>query len=214
MNNLRVLIICCFSLIFSVKSFSQAYDTYVDYKKNKVPAAALVADVPDAVAQTALDEDFKRSGLKGKYVNGYKFYERVIFPPFGKNTLNIYTTVKKDSEKSSNRCIVYIMAEKINEGFVDKNENSQIFENIKHYLDTFHPVAQSMHLEIRITDQEKTVAKAQKKLEYMVRDSANIAFQISELETRAEEVQTEMELQRKKVEMQLQVLENLYSESK
>jgi hypothetical protein len=211
MNIPRIIIGCCFLFCFPAESFSQAYDTYIDYKKLKCPAVALIANVPSDVAGAALDEDLKQHGLKGKSLNGFKVYERVVFSPFSNENINIYTTVKKDDEKSPDKCIVYIIVEKINADFVSPTDNPQIYNNVKKYLNNFNVTAKDMHYQIQISDQGKNLEKAQKKLSSLVKDSVIIVKKMTELETKAHENQTEMELQRNEIKMQQQVLDNLIS---
>ena len=100
------------------------------------------------------------------------------------------------------------------EKFIGDTTNLQVVNNAKQWLNTFPEAVAAYDLEVQISDQEAAWKKAEKKLNNLSDDSADLQRKLVKLQKEIEENTAQQASQRTEVDRQLQVLEQLKSQRK
>ena len=185
-----------------VSAKSQAYEGRIDYDKKK--QQAIVIDYsfqPDAV-QNAIVQKMGKMGYKAKEEKGlfnkdkgFLVFKNVYITDISGDRMDVVINVERKSRKASDESVLYMI-------MIRNGENALLtmgpgnISKAKSFLNNMLPEVEAADLELRIKDQEETVAKAEKKLSTLKEDQVNLEKKLSDNKADQEATQKDIEAQK------------------
>lgn len=185
-----------------------------EYNKTMQPAITLDVPFPDKIVQAAMEDRMLKLGYKGKSNKGYLVFKAVRLPEIGPDMLDLYFDASRKSRREKDITVVTLLVSSGYEKFIGDTTNLQVVNNAKQWLNTFPEAVAAYDLEVQISDQEAAWKKAEKKLNNLSDDSADLQRKLVKLQKEIEENTAQQASQRTEVDRQLQVLEQLKSQRK
>jgi hypothetical protein len=206
-------IIC--TILFVFYSAAQAYEGSTEYNKKK--QSAIVIDYsysPEAVEGAFVDK-LDRMGLEGKQEKGlfnsskgFRIYKNSVISDISSSGCDYIVKVDQKGRKGTDEATLYLIINKDGNNILDSHDDETI-EKAKSFLNNLTPEIDAFSLELKIKDQEVTIAKAQKKLKDLEDDQENMEKKIKKLQSDLEQNAKDQENQQKEIEKQKQILETL-----
>jgi predicted nucleic acid-binding Zn-ribbon protein len=112
-----------------------------------------------------------------------------------RNKMDFFIKVERKSRKASDESTLYMIMNKDGENALAKMETDDI-SRAKSFLNDMLPEVEAADLEIRIKNQEETVARAEKKLSNLKNDQISLEKKLSDNKTDQEVTQKDIEAQK------------------
>jgi hypothetical protein len=163
-------------LTLSIAGAGQAYESTIQYDKKKQPAIAIDYSYPPEAVENAIISRMEKIGYKAKeekgFLNkdkGFLVFKNAYITEISKDKMDYIINVERKSRKESDESEFYMIMMKGDENAMVKMEAYSLGK-AKSFLNNLIPDIEAAHLEIRIRDQEETLAKAEKKLKNLQED--------------------------------------------
>ncbi len=213
MRQIFTAIICTF--LFVSYSSGQAYEGTVDYNKKKQSAIIInYSYSPDAVEGAFVDK-LDRMGLEAKQEKGlfnsskgFRNYKNAVISDISSSNCDYILKVDQKGRKGTDEATLYLIINKDGNNILDAHDDETI-EKAKSFLNNLVPEIDAFNLELKIKDQETTIAKAEKKLRDLQDDQDSMEKKIKKLQSDLEQNSKDQEDQQKEIEKQKQILESL-----
>lgn len=207
---LTLLLICAIS--FSVNA--QARTGSVEYQK--VSRTAILNELPFSAStvEDALKDKFSKMGYKPSSSKGFTVFKGVRMAELGPDTYDLFFTAERVSRKDKGSSTVTLLISKGFDAFADENNDTQLIENGKNYMNGLRDIVAAYDLEQQIIAQENEVKKAEKKSSNLKDDADDLQKKLKKVQ---EDIQTNIKDQAdqvKELDRQRQALENLKSQRK
>jgi len=198
----QVLLLLVSAITFSISSRSQAYESNIQYDKKKQQAIAIDYSYPPEAVQNAILLKMERMGYKAKEEKGilnrdkgFLLFKNAYVTDISRNKMDIYIKVERKSRKESDESILYMIMNKDDENALLRMEPDDI-NRAKSFLNNMLPEVEAADLEIRIKDQEATVARAEKKLRDLKDDQVSLEKKLQDNKASQEATQKDIEAQK------------------
>ncbi len=209
----RLSFFTCFILMFSVVSFSQAYETNITYDKKKQRAIAIDYAYPQEAVQNAITTRIQKEGHNMKAEKGlfnkdkgFIVVKDAFVTEISEERLDYILKVDRKSRKDKDESTLYLVVNKNGEDLINTMGAEEI-RRIKSFMVDLAPEIEEANLELQIKAQDDVVVKAEKKYKDLQDEKAS-------LEKKLQKNQEEIEAQEKNIENQRSALELLKSKRK
>ena len=177
---------------------------YILIQKQNRNAVKLEINQPEQITQTALDQRFNRSGLKGKTKKGTTLYKGVTLSEISTSKLDIYTRVIKHGTGS----IVYMAASKGYDNFAGV-EDIEITTKIEAFLLEFVNDANYRSVDVDLSAQIEDIAKQEKAYQKLLEDQKDTERKKADAEAKLIQIQNELDSKKSELEIKKASLEEL-----
>jgi len=206
--------------VFSLYSFSQAYEGTVEYDKKKQPAIIIAYPYSQEAVEGAFVQKLEGVGLNAKEEKGlfnsskgFRNYKSAIIKDISVNSMDYIFKVEQKGRKGSNEAILYLIVNKDGNNILSTRDEI-VIATAKSYLNDMLPQVEAFNLELQIKDQEETVSKAEKKLKDLQDDQESMEKKIKKLQDDLKDNAKAQQDQHKEIEKQNQVLEAVKAKRK
>ena len=167
---------------------AQSSSTTIQYKTTMKPA--LVLELPNTTkdVEGTILEKLKQTGFnpattghffwKENKQDGFYVFNNVMLPSLSNQKLDMYFKVVQKNKQEKGNSTLYLLVSNGNENFVSPESDSTTWNGAEAFLNTFVDNTTAYTLEESITNQEKTVKEAQKKLADLQKDEKELADKI------------------------------------
>lgn len=201
------------TMIITAPSWSQAYEGNIEYNKKKQQAIMIDYSYPPDAVQNAIVEKMAKMGYKAKEEKGifnkdkgFLVFKNAYVTDISGDRMDFLINVERKSRKESDESVLYMIIMKDGDNALLTMEPGTI-NNAKYFLNNLLPDVEAADLELRIKEQEETVARAEKKLRDLKEDQAS-------LEKKLENNKSSQEATQKDIEAQKQALGTLMGKRK
>jgi len=181
---------------------SQAYEANTDYDKKKQQAIVIEYSFPPDAVQNAIVQKMGRMGYKPKEEKGlfnkdkgFLVFKNAYVTDISADRMDIIINVERKSRKANDEAILYMIMIRNGENALLTMDPGTI-NNAKSFLNNMLPEVEAADLELRIKDQEETVAKAEKKLSTLKEEQVNLEKKLSDNKADQEATQKDIEAQK------------------
>ncbi|HUM64639.1 MAG TPA: hypothetical protein PLV32_02285 [Chitinophagaceae bacterium] len=209
----RLSFLACFILMFTVISFSQAYETNITYDKKKQRAIAIDYAYPQEAVQNAITTRIQKEGHNMKAEKGlfnkdkgFIVVKDAFVTEISEERLDYILKVDRKSRKDKDESTLYLVVNKNGEDLINTMSADEI-RRIKSFMSDLAPDIEEANLELQIKAQDDAVVKAEKKYKDLQDEKAS-------LEKKLQKNLEEIEAQEKNIESQRSALELLKSKRK
>lgn len=209
----RLSFLACFILMFTVISFSQAYETNITYDKKKQRAIAIDYAYPQEAVQNAITTRIQKEGHNMKAEKGlfnkdkgFIVVKDAFVTEISEERLDYILKVDRKSRKDKDESTLYLVVNKNGEDMINTMSADEI-RRIKSFMSDLAPDIEEANLELQIKAQDDAVVKAEKKYKDLQDEKAS-------LEKKLQKNLEEIEAQEKNIESQRSALELLKSKRK
>lgn len=202
-NIKKFLLISAFAFMSTNINAQTSVESIVIQKHNR-NAVKLEVNQPEQITQTALDQRFKRSGLKGKTSKGVTLYKGVTLSEISTSKLDIYTRVIKHGTGS----IVYMAASKGYDNFAGV-EDIEITTKIEAFLLEFVNDANYRSVDVDLSAQIEDIAKQEKAYQKLLEDQKDTERKKADAEAKLIQIQNELDSKKSELEIKKASLEEL-----
>ena len=186
----------------TVAAWSQAYEGRIDYDKKKQEAIVIDYSFPPDAVQNAIVQKMARMGYKAKEEKGifnkdkgFLVFKNAYINDISGDRMDILINVERKSRKASDESVLYMVMIRNGENALLTMEPGTI-NRAKSFLNDMLPEVEAADLELRIKDQEETVAKAEKKLSTLKEEQVNLEKKLSDNKADQEATQKDIEAQK------------------
>ena len=181
---------------------SQAYEGNTDYDKKKQQAIVIDYSFPPDAVQNAIIQKMGKMGYKAKEEKGlfnkdkgFLVFRNAYITDISGDRMDFIINVERKSRKASDESVLYMIMIRNGENALLTMEPGTI-NKAKSFLNDMLPEVEAADLELRIKDQEETVAKAEKKLSSLKEDQVNLEKKLSDNKAEQEATQKDIEAQK------------------
>ena len=203
MKQIFLLILTAITLTSSV--LSQAYEGNIQYDKKKQQAIAIDYSYPPNAVQNAIVQKMEKMGYKSKEEKGilnrdkgFLIFKNAYVTDINRDKMDFFIKVERKSRKESDESTLYMIMNKEGENAMLRMGPEDI-NRAKSFLNNMLPEVVAADLEIRIKDQEETVARAEKKLSNLKADQISLEKKLSDNKADQETTQKDIEAQKQAV---------------
>ena len=189
-------------MTITVSAQSQAYEGNTDYDKKKQQAIVIDYSFPPDAVQNAIVLKMGKMGYKAKEEKGlfnkdkgFLVFKNAYITDISGDRMDIIINVERKSRKASDESVLYMIMIRNGENALLTMDPGTI-NNAKSFLNNMLPEVEAADLELRIKDQEETVAKAEKKLSTLKDDQVNLEKKLSDNKAEQEATQKDIEAQK------------------
>ncbi|MFM7645561.1 MAG: hypothetical protein ACKO41_02495 [Sphingomonadales bacterium] len=176
-NYLLLLVLAC-SLHGSV--WSQVYEGTAEYDKKKMAAFIAEFSYPSAAVENAIFKRFAKLGYRPREEKGilnkdkgFKVFEGSIMPDITEGQADFLIKVESRSRKGSEDAVLTLMITQGGEA-LGRGVSASRADKVKDYLRGLNPDVIAESLELDIKAQEEAIVKAERKLESLKKDQADL----------------------------------------
>lgn len=200
MKQIFLLLVCAMTV--SISAWSQAYEGNIQYDKKKQLAIAIDYSYPPDAVQNAIVQKMEKMGYKAKEEKGilnrdkgFLVFKNAYVTDINRDKMDFFIKVERKSRKESDESTLYMIMTKDGENAMLRMEPEDI-NRAKSFLNAMLPEVEAADLEIRIKNQEETVAKAEKKLSGLKADQVSLEKKLSDNKADQEATQKDIEAQK------------------
>ena len=182
--------------------WSQAYEGNIDYDKKKQQAILIDYSYPPDAVQNAIIQKMGKMGYKAKEEKGifnkdkgFLVFKNAYVTDISGDRMDILINVERKSRKASDESVLYMIMMKDGANALLTMEPGTI-NKAKSFLNNMLPEVEAADLELRIKDQEETVAKAEKKLRDLKDDQTSLEKKLQDNKASQEATQKDIEAQK------------------
>lgn len=211
-----LLVLAC---IFAVPSFSQSYESSIEYNKKKHKAIVLECSYPEEAAENAIIEKLKGLGNKSREEKGmfnrdkgFIVFRNAYVNEISDRDMDFIVKVERKSRKEKDMTNVYLVITKNGENMFGASDTYA--DHAKDFLNKLLPDIEVANLEIKIKTQEDEVGKAEKKFKDLQDDQASMEKKIKDLQDDLKKNAKSQEEQQKEISNQRSLLDVLKGKRK
>lgn len=210
----RIVTLLVLLLAFAI-SFSQSYEAKMEHQRKEHVAAVIELPYPVDVVEDAIKSYMAKKGYKVTSAKGVHSFKGVKLHSANPDNNDIHFKVERKSRKEKEVSLVHLVVSKENESLIQRMADDRAgIEDAKSFLNGMTPHFEAHHLEVEITSQDKSVKKAEKKLDDLVEDQLDLEKKIKNLQDKLEQNKKDQEAQKAEVANQKTILENLKGKRK
>jgi hypothetical protein len=200
MKQVLLLFVCAVFVTFS--AWSQAYEGNIQYDKKKQQAIAIDYSYPPGAVQNAIVQKLEKMGYKAKEEKGilnrdkgFLIFKNAYVTDISSDKMDFYIKVDRKGKKGDDESTLYMI-------LIKNGENALLtigpddINKAKSFLNNMLPEVEAADLELRIKDQEETVAKAEKKLRDLKDDQTSLEKKLQDNKASQEATQKDIEAQK------------------
>jgi hypothetical protein len=204
----RVLLLLIAAFLFSLSSFSQAYESQITYGKKKQKAITIDYSYPQEAVENAIVKKLESMGQSGKEQKGifnkdkgFIVFKDATVADVSDATMDYVIKVERKSRKEKDETTLYLVLQKNGEDAVTTLDSYSVGK-AKSFLNNLLPEIEEANLELQITAQDETVVKSEKKFK-------DLQDEKSDLEKKLKKNAENLENQQKLIDTQRQALDGL-----
>ena len=196
--------------IYDFQRYSTTKTSQIDFS-SKIKKPALLSELPfsDNTVKDAIVDFMKTKGYKQDKNKDYVVFKGVSLSELGPGQYDLYFKIAEKSRKERDKSTVTMFISKGYENFVGADTEPDLINNGKIVLDNFLKTTEAYDLELQIKSQEESVKKAERRLQDMMNDKADLEKKIARLQDElAQNVKGQTD-QQTEIEKQKQILQTL-----
>jgi hypothetical protein len=200
MKQIYLLLVSAFTI--TIAASSQSYESNIQYDKKKQQAIAIDYSYSPEAVQNAIIQKMEKMGYRAKEEKGlfnkdkgFLVFKNVYVTDISNEKMDYMIKVERKSRKASDESTLYMIMNKDGDNALLKMEPEDI-NKAKTFLNDMLPAVEAADLEIRIKDQEETVAKAEKKLKDLKDDQVSLEKKLEDNKATQEATQKDIEAQK------------------
>ena len=211
------------SIVFLSLSYllnAQAYESKVEYNKEKQACIVMEYKYPPEAVENALISKLGKIGYKGREEKGmfnkdkgFRIYKDAALTEISPGKYDYVVNIERKSRKETDETVLYIIVLKDNANALSRL-NTEELGKLKAFLYNLLPEVEAANLELLITAQILTVGKAEKRLKTLQDDRSEIEKKIKKLQDDLEKNTKDLEDQQKEIENQNKDLDSLKGKRK
>ena len=163
MKKITTLVLCLF-IVQSI--FAQAYDGTAEYLKKSQAAVLVEYKYPQEIVEAALKDKIERQGLKLKNSKGYMIAYNSLITGISSNPYDYAFMVDKKSKREKEITVITLVINATGE----VNTSSENSAKAKLFLNELGTAIDAANVNAMYDEQEKVLAKAQKKYKNLQED--------------------------------------------
>ncbi len=192
-------------LLFSTV-MAQPKEDKIEYNKLQVPGYSVEVPVAPSVAEEAIKNRFKNSGVKGKERKGFWEFRNVKIPELRNAPVDAYIKIDKKSRKDNSIVSMIVTEPGVEPGASDSSVNAARGDvpaiaavGAFGLLSSLQTNTEDHGLDLELKKQDDQVKKAQKEYNNLVKDG-------EDLQNKAKKIQNDLETNRNNVTKQAEEL--------
>lgn len=192
-------------LLFSTV-MAQPKEDKIEYNKLQVPGYSVEVPVAPSVAEEAIKNRFKNSGVKGKERKGFWEFRNVKIPELRNAPVDAYIKIDKKSHKDNSIVSMIVTEPGVEPGASDSSVNAARGDvpaiaavGAFGLLSSLQTNTEDHGLDLELKKQDDQVKKAQKEYNNLVKDG-------EDLQNKAKKIQNDLETNRNNVTKQAEEL--------
>ena len=200
MKQIFLLFICVMTI--TAPAWSQAYEGNIEYNKKKQQAILIDYSYPPDAVQNAIVEKMRKMGYKAKEEKGifnkdkgFLVFKNAYVTDISGDRMDFLINVERKSRKANDESVLYMIIMKDGDNALLTMEPGTI-NNAKYFLNNLLPEVEAADLELRIKEQEETVARAEKKLRDLKDDQSSLEKKLQDNKSSQEATQKDIEAQK------------------
>lgn len=202
-------------LIFSLSAvlflgqlvFSQAYEGIVEFDKKKQDAFLIDYSYSQEAVENAIVKKMEMMGYKPKEEKGlfnkdrgFKIFKGAFVTEVSADRMDYIIKVESKSRKNKDESVVSLIM--LKDGVNAKSAFAATdMDRVKEFLKNLRPNVEAADLEIQIRNQEESIAKAEKKLNGLKSDKAELEKKLANNVSEQEATQKDIDNQRVSLEV-------------
>jgi hypothetical protein len=198
----QIFLLLISAITINISAWSQAYEDNIQYDKKKQQAIVIDYSYPADAVQNAIVQKLGKMGYKPKEEKGilnrdkgFMIFKNAYVTDISNDKMDFIIKVERKSRKESDESTLYLIMNKNGENALLKMQPDDI-NRAKSFLNDMLPEVEAADLEIRIKDQQETVARAEKKLSNLRDDQISLEKKMSENKSDQEATQKDIEAQK------------------
>jgi hypothetical protein len=196
-----------------IAALAQSYEGMVEYQKNDERAVIMEAPYHPSMVEAAIIDKMEKLGFKKRESHGFVFYKESVLQEISSEPADYIIKVERKSRKDKDESLVYLLVYRKEENIIARND-AMVNSNARVFMNRLAPDIDSYVLEQQIKDQEDAVAKAEKKLRNLQDDQGNLEKKLRKVQEDIKDNDLDQVSQRKEIDSQKRVLDNLKSKRK
>lgn len=210
---MKKIFVAVFSLAFYFTAAAQSETGTASFSKSAESAVIYNLSYSDEAVSNGLENKMNKWG-KAKKAKGYLMYRNVLISDISKEPVTLYFSVDKKSSKDNGNSVLTMLIANEHDRFFKASEHGEMFSKAKEFLNSFKEPVEAADLELKITDQDETVKKNDKKLKKLRDDSIDNEKQKAKLEEKIAQNAKDIEQQEKDLATQKEQLDGLIKKRK
>ena len=198
----QIFLLLISAITINISAWSQAYEDKIQYDKKKQQAIAIDYSYPADAVQNAIVQKLGKMGYKPKEEKGilnrdkgFLIFKNAYVTDISNDKMDFIIKVERKSRKESDESTLYLIMNKNGENALLKMQPDDI-NRAKSFLNDMLPEVEAADLEIRIKDQQETVARAEKKLSNLKDDQISLEKKLQDNKAAQEATQKDIEAQK------------------
>ena len=198
----QIFLLLISAITITVSAWSQAYKGSTEYEKKKQQAILIDYSFPPDAVQNAIVQKMGKMGYKAKEEKGlfnkdkgFLVFKNAYITDISGDRMDFLINVERKSRKASDESVLYMIMIKDGANALLTMEPGNI-NKAKSFLNNMLPEVEAADLELRIKDQEETVAKAEKKLRELKDDQSSLEKKLQDNKASQEATQKDIEAQK------------------
>jgi hypothetical protein len=202
-------------LLAIVTTYAQSYEAKVEHQRKNHVAAVIELPYSPEVVEDAIKSYMAKKGYKLTSSKGFYTFKGVKLHSNNTDNNDVHFKVERKSRKEKDASLVHMIVSKENESLVQRIADDRAgLEDAKSFLNGMTPHFESHNLEVEIEGQDKSVKKAEKKMESLIEDQADLEKKLKSIQEKLEQNKKDQEAQKVEVVNQKNILEGLKKKRK
>jgi DNA repair exonuclease SbcCD ATPase subunit len=199
-------------MLAAISKFStaQAYEGQAQYNKKNQSAVLVEYKYPIETIENTLKDRLERQGLKIKKSKGFMVVYNAVISSISNTPMEYAFMVDKKSKREKETTVITMVINAPGE----INTTVENAEKAKTFLNDLAPAIDGLNTNNMLEEQEKVLAKAQKKLKNLEDDQSNYEKKIKNLEQDLRDNAKEQTSQREEVKRQQDILDAIKAKKK
>jgi hypothetical protein len=208
-------------LVFTCLLLSaQAREGKIEYNKENQACLVMEYNFPPEAVENGFIHKMDKLGYKGKEEKGmfnkdkgFRVYKDARIGEISSTKMDYIINVEQKSKKEEDETIMYFLINRNGDNALPKLNTDELGK-AKAFLYNLLPDIEAANLELKISDQEEILSKAEKKMKTLQDDKEDMEKKIQKLQDDLKENEKDQEKQKEEVENQKKILENLKDKRK
>jgi hypothetical protein len=164
--------------------FAQAYIGQIEHQKTKEPAAATRMPYAASSVEDALKEYMMTKGYKSSGTDGFILFRSVPLDSADTVQNDLYFKAEHTSRKEKDMTVLSLLPAKKNADIRQGNPvDSARLEKARLFLDNMTPFITNYNVRLQVSGQQESLTKAQKKMNELKGDEADLQKKLRSLQT-------------------------------
>ncbi|MHA4812549.1 hypothetical protein ACX0G9_30935 [Flavitalea flava] len=194
-------------IIGKTELWSQAVESRLDYQKTLQSVATIDLPCPQDVSGEAVKGYMAKKGYKGSSFKDFTVYRAVKLDSSDADLSDLYFKIDHKSRKEKDLTVITLLPAKKNENILSRSltdsskmDGANRIEGAKRFLNELAPYVEAYHVNTQAKEQDEVLKKANKKMNGLMSDQAD-------LEKRMRNLQTDLDLNKKEQAKEAQELQ-------